>query len=104
MKLTPIFIGLLLVTNKNGNEMLNTEKLALNLPVENIELAEKNFFDTHEQQKFSELSIQENTKLSRLEVAKDFKSPTSFGPNSCEELYATAMSACYAVAYKCAHP
>lgn len=99
MKLTPIFIGLLLITNKNGGEVLNSEKIALNLPVKNVELVEKSSFDTLATKNFSELSIQENIKLSKLEVVKSPKKPISFSPNSCEEMYAAAMSACYALAW-----
>src|SRR5213596_641997 len=100
MKLIPVFIGLLLITNKNGGEMLNNEKLALNLPVKNVELVERNFFDTQTTKNFSELPIQENARFSNLEVVKKSRNgkPNTISPNSCEQLYASLMAVCYTMA------
>ena len=90
MKLTPIFIGLLLITNKNGGEVLNNEKLAWDLPIKNVELVERTL---------ATKTIQENTRLSNAEAVKSSKKPTTFSPNSCEEMYAAAMSACYTLVW-----
>lgn len=84
MKPISILLGLSLITNIN-QPILNNQKLTLNLSIKSVELVEKSSFDTLAAKNFSELSIQEAENLGK---------PTTISPNSCEEMYTAAMSAC----------
>lgn len=83
MKLTPVFIGLLLITNTNGGQSVNKE-ITWDLPRNSVELVEKSSFETLTMKSFSELS-------------KSPRKPNAFSPNSCEAVYTAAMSACSAL-------